>query len=463
MSVEFLRRLELFSGVAEADLNWLIEQARPVTVEAGGVLIEEGTPGDSLYIIEDGAFEVLKRSGQQDIAIAVREPGAVIGEMSLLDNSPRMASVRATQESHLLMIPHEAFHQMLTTSPSAAMAILKVVSSRLRQNEGLLRQSEKMAALGTLSAGLAHELNNPAAAVKRSAAQLGEALTTWQGLSSDLEELATAPGQRERVRDLRDEIARRAAQAARLDPLARSDREGELQTWLEDRGVDEAWELAPTLVNFGWEAEELERLAVDFSDEALPVLMRWLAAGCSINGLLTEVGMAAERISEIVRAVKSYSYLDQAPIQEVDLHEGLENTLVILRHKLKQAVKVTKDYAPALPRIEAYGSELNQVWTNILDNAIDAMKGEGELTLRTYQKNEHVVVELADTGPGIPPEVQPRIFEAFFTTKPPGVGTGLGLNIAYTIVNKHNGLIQVTSRPGATCFQVTLPIRLKSR
>jgi signal transduction histidine kinase len=193
-------------------------------------------------------------------------------------------------------------------------------------------------------------------------------------------------------------------------------------------------------------------------------LVRWLAAGCLVHSLQDEVGQSAARISQIVKAVKSYTYLDQAPVQEVDVHEGLESTLVILRNKLKSGVSVTRQYATDLPRIEAYASELNQVWTNLIDNAIDAMGGQGELVLRTYARDGQVVVEVQDTGPGIPEEIRPRLFEPFFTTKPPGSGTGLGLHIVYDIVaNKHGGEIHLISRPGATCFQVVLPVQLKGR
>jgi len=243
--------------------------------------------------------------------------------------------------------------------------------------------------------------------------------------------------------------------------LARGDRESDAQAWLEDRGIDRAWELAPTLVTFGWDADTLQSLADTFADDQLSVIAPWLGVGSSVYALLDEVGRSAERISEIVGAVKSYSFLDQAPVQDVDVHQGLDNTLVILRHKLKQGVRVRRDYDAGLPRIEAYGSELNQVWTNIIDNAIDAMQGQGELTIRTYADDGHVVVEIADSGPGIPPHIQSRIFEPFFTTKPPGVGTGLGLNIAYNVVQRHMGRITVTSQPGETRFQVRLPIQLK--
>jgi len=231
--------------------------------------------------------------------------------------------------------------------------------------------------------------------------------------------------------------------------------------WLDDHGVEQAWELAPVLVSLGWEVEQLEELTADFPDDKLRVVMPWLANGSSSYRLLDEVQSSAERISDIVKAVKTYTFLDQAPIQQIDIHEGLENTLIILRHKLKTGVNVKREYDPNLPHIEAYGSELNQVWTNIIDNAIDAMNGQGEITLRTYARNENVIVELSDNGPGIPPDVQQRIFEPFFTTKGPGTGTGLGLHIVYNIVvDKHHGQITVTSKPGETCFQVTLPIKL---
>jgi signal transduction histidine kinase len=260
---------------------------------------------------------------------------------------------------------------------------------------------------------------------------------------------------------LRGEIVKRAAAPVTLDPLARSDRESDVQAWLEDRSIDRAWELAPTLVSFGWDVPSLDQLAEEFSMEHLPAISYWLAAGGAAYALLDEVNKSAERISETVKAVKSYAYLDQAPIQDVDVHEGLENTLVILRHKLKDGVIVTRDYAADVPRIEAYGSELNQVWTNIIDNAIDAMNGRGELRLRTYTHGEDVIVEIGDNGPGVPPKIQSRIFEPFYTTKPPGVGTGLGLNISYNIVQKHRGQIKIESKPGDTRFQVCLPMRLK--
>ncbi len=460
MSKEFLRRLQLFAALPEADLDWLSAQAEPFALKAGEVLIEEGAPGDAAFIVLDGELEVSKKSDVQNIVIAIREPGEVVGEMALLDESPRMATVRAVHDSHLLRIRGDTFQQLLSQKPSAALAILNTVSKRLRQNEALLRQNEKMAALGTLSAGLAHELNNPAAAVRRSVDQLRSELAGWTKASIDLDHCTLTPAQIRVINDLKTAIENRVMPDLALAPLIQSDREAEIQTWLEGIGLEQAWELAPSLVSCGWELDPLKKLETTFDPETLVLVVKWLAAGCAVYSLLDEVGMGAGRISEIVKSVKAYSYLDQAPVQEVDVHEGLENTLVILRHKTKEGVKIKREYASDLPRIEAYGSELNQVWTNIIDNAIDAMDGKGELILRTYFKDDHVTVEIEDNGPGIPEEIQQRIFEPFFTTKPPGLGTGLGLHIAYTIVNKHYGQIRVTSQPGSTNFQVTLPIQL---
>ncbi|MDE3088002.1 MAG: cyclic nucleotide-binding domain-containing protein [Chloroflexota bacterium] len=460
MSIDFLRKQLLFAGLSEDDLIWLEMLSEPVSISSGEYLMREGGTSDGLYIASEGEFEVVKRSGNQDVPIARRGPGEIFGEMSLLNGTPHSASVRSLKDAHLYKISGAVFRDLLSTRPQATLAILRTVTERLRNTEAMLHQSEKMAALGTLSAGLAHELNNPAAAAKRSASQLRDTLVEWQRAAAELAVLTLDARQKETLNALRGEMATRAAVPVTLDPLTRSDHENALQEWLEARGMEEAWQIAPPLVTFGWDVKRAEELGGVFGAE-LPVIMRWLGVGYLVYALLDEVSQSAERISEIVKAVKSYSYLDQAPIQQVDVHEGLENTLVILRHKLKEGVRVTREYAPNLPRIEVYGSELNQVWTNLIDNAIDAMGGKGELRLRTYQRDECVVVEITDNGPGIPPEIQPRLFEPFFTTKPPGVGTGLGLHISYNIIQKHQGQIKIDSRPGATTFQVSLPIQIK--
>jgi signal transduction histidine kinase len=460
-SKEFLRRLPLFANLPEPDLDWLCEMAEPVTVSVGQLLMKEGEPGDAMYVILEGDVEVTKRSGGQEVMIARRGAGDVIGEMALLYETPRIASVRALSTCRLLRISHTAFQRMLSCSPSAPLAMLHTVSSRLRGMESMLLQHQKMVALGTLAAGLAHELNNPAAATRRSAAQLGDALADWERLTLELSTLHLTPQQMEHLARLRREMQSHTSTSITLDALTRSDREEDVEAWLEDHGVDEPWDLAPTLVAAGWDTAMLDVLADELVSEQLAVVLHWLSAGIIVSTLASEVQMSAEQISEIVTAVKTYSYLDQAPIQDVDVHASLENTLIILHHKLKTGIVITRDYADALPRIEAFGSELNQVWTNLIDNAIDAMQGQGELRLRTYTQDAQIVVEISDTGPGIPDDLRTRIFDPFFTTKPPGIGSGLGLHIVYNIiVHKHRGRVDVISKPGETCFRVTLPVRM---
>ena len=461
LMLDELRKIPLFADLSEEDLERLYQMAETVSFPAGQLVLREGDQGDSLFVVLTGELEVTKRQGSQDILLALYKPGQFFGEMALLEQAPRSASVRTLQESRLLVISQAAFQTLLSCSPAAPLKILRTVTSRLRSTESALIQNEKMAALGTLAAGLAHELNNPAAAIRRDAAQLSDALAERDRLAARLHSLATDQHQKESLGILQEEVAERKITAPPDDPLTLCELEDGLQEWLEDRGVDEAWELAPALVASGWDRDELERLAERFSPTQVLVLVSWLGAGSSVYGLLEEVRQSAEAMSEIVKAVKTYSYLDQAPIQEVDVIESLENTLVLLRPKIDAGISITRDYADDVPRIEAYGSELNQVWTNLIDNAIDAIAGKGELILRAFTAENAVTVDVIDHGPGIPPEIQPRIFEPFFTTKAPGVGTGLGLHIAYNIVvHKHRGQLQVASTPGETRLRVVLPIRL---
>src|SRR5919107_352443 len=461
MMLDELRQVPLLADLTEEDLQRLYEMAETVSVPAGQQVLQEGDPGDSLFVVLDGELEVTKRHGSQEVLLASYKAGQFFGEMALLEQAPRSASVRTLRESRLLLISQAAFQTLLSCSPSAPFKILRTVTSRLRSTESMLIQNEKMAALGTLAAGLAHELNNPAAAIRRSAAQLRDALAERERLTAQLGTLANDPHQKETLGALQAETLERTTIPPLYDPLALSEREDQLQEWLEDHSIGQAWDLAPVLVSFGWDTRKLERLADSFTPVQLPVVVQWLAANSSVYGLLEEAGKSAEAMSEIVKAVKTYSYLDQAPIQEVDVIESLENTLVLLRPKIDAGISITRDYADDVPRIEAYGSELNQVWTNLIDNAIDAIAGKGELILRAFSAENAVTVDVIDHGPGIPPEIQPRIFEPFFTTKAPGVGTGLGLHIAYNIVvHKHRGQLQVASTPGETRLRVVLPIRL---
>ena len=327
------------------------------------------------------------------------------------------------------------------------------------QQEIMLRQSEKLATLGRLSAGMAHELNNPAAAAKRGADQLRLAVEALQDANDRRNQLTFSDPQRARLLELGKQAQARARQFEQSSALAQSDLEYAVETWLEAAGLDDAWEVAPTLVNLGYDDDALTALAEGFDRPQLPAVLAWLAATYNVYSLLEEVGQGAGRIAELVGALKMYTFMDQAPVQAVDVNQGLENTLVMLRSKLRAGITVRREYAENLPRIEAYGSELNQVWTNLIDNAIDAMDGQGELVVRTRQEDGLVVVEIEDNGPGIPPAVQPHVFDPFFTTKAPGSGTGLGLNISHhIIVDKHGGTIEVRSQPGSTCFEVRLPI-----
>jgi C4-dicarboxylate-specific signal transduction histidine kinase len=329
------------------------------------------------------------------------------------------------------------------------------------QQEMVLRQQDKLATLGKLSAGLAHELNNPAAATQRGAGQLRDALALLQHA---LQTAAAASGLSEAqvslLGTLEAELAERVRTPVSLSVLDRSDRESTVERWLEAHGVQRPWEVAPALVDASFGSGDLERIVGAFSEAQLAPIITWTGATATALALLEQVAHGAGRIAELVQALKSYSYMDQAPVQMVDVHEGLDSTLVMLRSRLKQ-IEVRREYAAGLPKIPARGSELNQVWTNILDNAADALAGGGQpgiITIRTRRDGAWVVVELEDNGSGIPEEIQAHVFDPFFTTKPPGKGVGLGLNISHTIVTqRHSGRLTVTSRPGQTRFQAWLP------
>jgi len=455
---EFLKRVPLFASMPDHDLDRLSEMVLEIDLKAGDQLFDEGSDGDMAYIIEEGEIEILKASGGKSVLLAVRKSGDVIGEMSLLESAPRFASGRARTDSKLLAISHDQLDDLLNTSPSAARSLLFTITSRYKSTELMLRQSEKMAQLGTLTAGIAHELNNPAAAAQRGTSQLNLEVAKLLDTQIELSKLSMSTESWDRLDHLISLIREKASQHEDIDALERSDREYEIEDWLNAHGIPEAWEIAPTLVNLGFAEDQLDKLTVDFPADQFPKVVAWMDASFNTFSLLEEINQGSERISEIVKSLKTYVYLDQAPIQAVDIHEGLNNTLVMLRHKLKEGVKVTRNYAEGLPKIQAYGSELNQVWTNIIDNAIDAMNGKGEISITTHQEGDWVIVEIEDNGPGIPDDIKEKIFSPFFTTKAVGKGTGLGLNISYKIIEKHAGEVKVFSKPGKTRFQVSLPI-----
>ncbi len=327
------------------------------------------------------------------------------------------------------------------------------------QQELTLRQSEKLATLGKLSAGIAHELNNPASAVLRGAEHLNKGLIELENSLQELGKISLSEKQFEALKTLKDIIYKKSKHPAELNLLERSDLEDEMELWLSNKGIKKSWEFASILVNIGFSKDELSKLVDCFSNEQFPIIISFLGSSFTTYNLTEEIKQGSSRVTQIVKALKSYTYLDQAPIQSLDIHEGLDNTLVMLRSQLKDGITVTREYSENLPRIEAYGSELNQVWTNIIDNAVSAMNGKGKILLKTYQSDGWLIVEIKDSGPGIPDEIKPKIFDPFFTTKPPGEGTGLGLNISHNIISqKHKGEISVISKPGETCFQIKLPI-----
>lgn len=435
---------------------------KEINLPAGTELFAEGSPGDKAYVIKEGEIEIYKTSGGRNVLIALRKSGEVIGEMSLLEAAPRFASGRARTDSALLEISHVQLNELLDTSPSATRAMLHTVTSRLRTSELLLRESEKLAQLGTLTAGIAHELNNPAAAVQRGANQLLPVINELIEIDQQLDQHSFSKEQKDYLIELESKVREFAETPTDMDPLTRSDRESALESWLDNNNFENSWELAPILVNLGFDEQKLNQLVVDFRPENVVQVIRWLGVIYTVQNLLAEIGEGATRIAEIVKSLKTYVYLDQAPVQSVDVQEGLDNTLVILRHKLKQGIVVRREYDSGLPKIQAYGSELNQVWTNLIDNAIDAMNGQGEIIIRSMREGEYILVEIEDNGPGIPEDIQSKIFSPFFTTKSVGKGTGLGLSISYNIIQKHGGEIKVYSKPGHTRFQIYLPINFET-
>ncbi|MBD2432008.1 MULTISPECIES: ATP-binding protein [Fischerella] len=445
-------QMTLFPKLNDEALEEMKQYGTEIQLNAGDVLFKEGDSNYNFHAVLNGELEITKQVGGETRLLAIHRRGEFVGELSMLTGAAYIASAKALTPCHVLQIEVDTFRHILAECSPLADVILTAMAGRTKDVEAQLRQQEKMAALGKLSAGLAHELNNPGAAAQRAASLLRENFQNLQSLTLQLNCLT--PEQLNLLVDIQNQ-----ATAPKLDPITQADKEDEVIEWLEDHDVNYAWKLAPTLVAAGIDSKKLDVIGDRIPAEFLGNVLTWLEAALSTTGLINDIEHSTGRIAELVKAIKGYTYMDQAPLQEIDVHEGIENTLLIFHCRIKKGVIVHRKYDRTLPRINVYASELNQVWTNLIDNALDAMDGKGELTIHTYKENNFLVVEIADTGVGIPEAIQSRIFEPFFTTKGVGKGTGLGLEIAYRIVvNRHKGDIHVESKPGDTRFRVRLPI-----
>ncbi len=461
-SKEELRSCFLFEALTDEQLDWLVQNGTVETYDAATSVYNQDDPAEYFYVLLHGEIQLVKRFDATDVVLSTaNEPGAYAGAtrafIKSAANQAYPSTLRTVTQARLFKLRAEDFAYLLNTWFPMAVHLLDGMFHGMSNAEALSGQRDKLMALGALSAGLAHELNNPAAAEVRAAESLGgrlqEARRVLIGLAPKLSEAEFSA-----LLELLGEAVQRARSAPTLSTLESGDLEDELGDRLSEAGVENPWEVAATLVSAGLDEAWLGRV-LECSGGSAPQTVRWLALGVDIDNLVSEIRNSAGRISELVGAMKNYSHLDKGQFEEIDIHEGLTSTLVMFSYKLKKGIKLVKEYDHSLPKISAQGGELNQVWTNIIHNAIDAMAGEGTLSITTRREGDCVLVEIGDTGPGIPPSIQRRIFEPFFTTKDVGHGTGLGLDISYRIVVKrHHGDIRVDSRPGDTRFQVLLPI-----
>ena len=459
MRAEELRPLSIFDGLSDDQLAELVEGGTELPVEPGVELFHEGQHADHWWLLVDGAIDLVRHVGREDTVVARMDvPGRWAGGFRAWDeHGVYLATGRGATAGRVLRVPAEVLRERSNAWFPFAGHLIQGLYHTARSIESTARQRESLVTLGTLAAGLAHELNNPASAATRTVDALQTASET---LLSSLGRLVHDQLTAEQLAAL--DAMRQAIEpsAADPDPLARSDREQALSSWLTGHGVARGWAIAPPLAAAGVDPAWCERVAAVLEGPALGPGLEWVASTLSVATLLGELKDSTRRISELVAAVRSYSQLDRASLQRIDVTDGLESTLVMLGHKLPGGVTVVRDYGAGVPRIEAYAGELNQVWSNLIDNALDAMDGTGTLRLATRLEEDSVVVEVGDTGPGMPPPVAARAFEAFYTTKDVGKGTGLGLDIARRIVTeRHGGTITIDSRPGATVLQVRLPIR----
>ncbi len=455
---EALRPLAIFRGLSDEELDWFCARGERVDLPEGVRMFERGHPATALWIVVEGVVRGFEEIGGEWLLVATTKPGEVTGMLpfSRMTHYPRHTV--AGEPSVVLRLDTSHFREMSDASHEVTRRLVAQMSDRVRGDARLEQQADKMMALGRLSAGLAHEINNPAAAIRRASARLAEH-------RAGLPTLVLALAGHQLGSDALEKLGRTRARASAFDmspagELERSEQEEELSGWLEDIGVDRAWEIAATLVESGVTVDDLTEIAGLVPETALVDVLRWLSGGIESDRLVTEINTAAGRVSELVSSVKTYSQMDRSREHKpTDVRTGLDNTLTMLGHELRQKqIRVTRDYLDNTPPVPANEGELNQVWTNLIDNAIDAVSEGGVITLRIRTSDVWLEVEVVDDGPGIPDEIQRRIFEPFFTTKDVGVGTGLGLGIAQLIVRTHQGHIEVRSRPGETVMCVRLPM-----
>jgi signal transduction histidine kinase len=497
-----LHQIRLFSGLTDQELK-TIEKGEEVWFEAGDKILAEGEH-DTFYVLLDGKVEVILKDGSKEAVLSSYDSGDHFGELPIiLGWSDHKCACYATKKSHLLRWDEDAFWRMIYNSPSLIRQILHSMAKLLQTLETALQHNQKLIALGGLAAGLAHELNNPAAAANRTITQLSDSIQEWRSLVQKLNvQHGMTAQQWSYISELRNDTLKFDSNSAPTryshhnqnsitsdlttnDPMTQGEEEDRIINWLESHGVNDGWKLASDLVNSGITMDKLNDIAhnitsfqsltrgniitdnntVEQKNLLLEDILSWLNATTRVDRLLYEIKSSTRQISELISAVKSYSYMDQAPLQDVDIHNGLESTLTMLQHKLKEAdITIIREYDPNLPHINAIGNELNQVWTNLIDNAIDGIGKHGTITIHTKNEgNSQILVEVIDNGSqGIPKEVQSRIFEPFFTMKEPGKGTGVGLSISHRIITQtHKGDISFYSRPGETRFQIRLPIIYK--